>query len=78
MEEKIFLSIRNVLENSKKYEIMKLNKMTFDVVSARNVNPIHGCLQRDIVSLSREILSHLIILSERMHCDLDTFITLKI
>lgn len=28
---KIFLSIRNVLENNKKYEIMKLNKMTFDV-----------------------------------------------
>lgn len=28
---KIFLSIRNVLEDNKKYEIMKLNKMTFNV-----------------------------------------------
>lgn len=31
MEEEIFLRIRNVLKDNKKYQIVKLNKMTFDV-----------------------------------------------
>lgn len=50
--------------------------MTFDVKpSARNVNPIQDWIQRDIVLLSREVLSYLIIFSGRMHYGLDTFIT---
>lgn len=46
-------------------------------VSGRNVNPIQDWIQRDIVSLSREVLSYLIIFSGRMQYSLDIFITWK-
>lgn len=46
-------------------------------VSARNVNSVQDWIQRDIVSLSREVLSYLIIFSGGMHYGLDTFITWK-
>jgi hypothetical protein len=54
----------------------ELNKMTFEVKcqkwqSSSGLDTKRHCVFR------QEILSHLIILSERMHYDLDTFITPK-
>lgn len=76
-DKKIFWRISNVLEDNKKTGEQTEQNDLWCKVSARNVNSIQDWIQRDIVSLSREVLCYLIIFSGRMHYSLDTFITWK-